>query len=808
MQRQLLNGKWQMARVGENEFITATVPGSVYGSLLENSLMEDPFYRDNEDNALKLMEDDYIFHRTFFVDAQIQSHACKELVFEGLDTLATVRLNDIEIATTNNMHRTYRFDVSNQLVDGENHISIVFSSPTKFIKHAYSRCKTDGTSDAMQGFPLIRKAHYMFGWDWGAHLPDAGIWRDVYIEGNSTARIDNFYVSQRHFDGGVEIDIELEAKLYTGCTPTYRIDVTVPGGSKTSYNQTTFTIDDPKIWWPNGFGEQPLYEICIKQYVDGELSDCCGKKIGLRTLSMNTQKDEFGSKFSHTVNGIDIFAMGANYIPQDNILSRVDYNSTYQLLEQCKKANFNAIRVWGGGYYPDDSFYDICDELGLLVWQDFMFACAVYELDEEFEENISVEIEQNIKRIRHHASLALWCGNNEMEMFVDQGVWVDRPSQKADYIKMYEYIIPKICKQNDPNTFYWPASPSCGGSFDDPNSEDRGDVHYWSVWHGNEPFTEYRNHFFRYLSEFGFQSFPSIKTIETFTDCERDKNVFSYIMEKHQRNNSANGKILNYLQQTYLYPTSFEMLLFASQLLQAEAIKYGIEHLRQNRGRCMGAIYWQLNDCWPVASWSSIDYCNRWKALHYYAKRFFAPVMISCQESGMLTQNTNINDADFSIKPSVKLNIANDTLFEKTLKVCYSLRKADGKILLEDSAELNIKMLTAIYLDELIFPGIDIYNTYFYYELFEEDRLISSGSVIFSLPKYFQFENPHLTFEVSGDMITVMSDCYAKSVEILNENEDIILSDNYFDMNPGKRTVQVIKGDVDKLRLRSVYDIF
>ena len=278
-----------------------------------------------------------------------------------------------------------------------------------------------------------------------------------------------------------------------------------------------------------------------------------------------------------------------------------------------------------------------------------MFACAVYYLTDAFDANIRAEFTDNVRRIRHHASLALWCGNNEMESFVKEGEWVNSPREVADYIKMYEYIIPQVLKAEDPDTFYWPSSPSSGGSFDEPQSPDRGDVHYWDVWHGLKPFTEYRKFLFRYVSEFGFQSFPCMATIERFTEPE-DRNPFSRVMEKHQRNASANGRIAEYLSQTYLYPTSFDAFVYASQLLQAQAMQYGVEHWRRHRGRCMGAVVWQLNDCWPVVSWSSIDYYGRWKALHYYEKRFFAPVLISCHEEGILSQNTNINAEHFPDK--------------------------------------------------------------------------------------------------------------------------------------------------------------
>jgi beta-mannosidase len=498
--------------------------------------------------------------------------------------------------------------------------------------------------------------------------------------------------------------------------------------------------------------------------------------------------------------------MGADYIPEDNILSRVTEKRTRKLLEQCAAANFNAVRVWGGGHYPSDAFFDICDELGLIVWLDFMFACAVYDLTDAFEANIRAELADNIKRIRHHPSLGLWCGNNEMEMFVDQGNWVSNPKQKADYIKMYEYIFPQVLKELDGETFYWPASPSSGGSFDAPNDPNRGDVHYWEVWHGNKPFSDYRNYYFRYVSEFGFQSFPCMKTVESFTLPE-DRNIFSYVMEKHQRNNAANGKIMNYMYQTFLYPNGLDTLLYASQLLQAEAIKYGVEHFRRNRGRCMGAIYWQLNDCWPAASWSSIDYYFRWKALHYYAKRFFQPLMISCHEEGILTQNPNANAQPRNIEKSFRLSVANETREEKKLTVKWELRDTRAKVIREKSVPVKVPALSSVWLDKVEAPDLAENDEYLSYHLLDGGKAISEGSVIFSLPKFFHYADPKLSCSVQGDTITVRAEAYAKSVEILNKKQDMVLSDNYFDMDAGERKIKIISGKPDGLKLRSVYNI-
>ena len=393
-----------------------------------------------------------------------------------------------------------------------------------------------------------------------------------------------------------------------------------------------------------------------------------------------------------------------------------------------------------------------------------------------------------------------------MEMFVKQGEWVTKPSEVRDYLFMYERVIPEILKKYDPETFYWPASPSSGGCFDDPSDPNRGDVHYWDVWHGNKPITEFRKFYFRYLSEFGFQSFPSLKTVETFTE-PGDRNIFSYVMEKHQRNQSANGKIMNYLGQTFLYPNDFDTLLYASQLLQAEAMRYGVEHFRRNRGRCMGTVIWQLNDCWPVASWAMIDYEGRWKAVQYYAKRFFAPLMISCQEEGTLSQNTNVNAEPFELKKSATFCVANETMEEKEVQVIWRLCRADGTVEKEGREELTVPALSSVWIGKNEFPEADIHEEYVSYELLEKGETVSYGSVLFCAPKHFHFRNPQLTVKTEGEYLIVTSDAYARSVEIKNEEDRLLLEDNYFDMQPGTRKIRVLSGNTEGLKIRSVYDI-
>ena len=800
MQKLNLNGSWTLDVIAGDgsavySKVPAKVPGSVYHDLLAAGQIEDPFWRDNETEALKLMEHSFRYARSFGVSPELLAADAVRLRCEGLDTLATVEINGQPAGRADNMHRTWEFDVKALLRPGENAIAVTFASPTRFLRQANAETFLDGSTDAMAGFPHLRKAHCMFGWDWGPRLPDAGIWRGISLIGVETARIRQVRVRQRHGEGrvvcAIETDIERlsDGTLLTGFGPRCEI-----------------TVEHPELWWPNGYGAQPLYGISVELKAGGRLLDAWKKRIGLRTLTLHREKDQWGECFCHRVNGVDIFAMGADYIPEDNLLPRVTPERTRRLLSDAAAAHMNTIRVWGGGYYPDDFFFDICDELGLLVWQDFMFACAEYLLTDAFDASIRAEFTDNVRRLRHHASLALWCGNNEMESFTGDGRWFHRKRSQADYLKIFEYILPQVLKEEDPDTFYWPSSPSSGGSLDKPNDPTRGDNHYWDVWHGMKPFTDYRNHHFRYVSEFGFQSFPAMATIEGFTLPE-DRNVFSYVMEKHQRNAAANGKIAEYLSQTYRFPKDFDAFVYASQLLQAQAMQYGVEHWRRHRGRCMGALVWQLNDCWPVVSWASIDYHGRWKALHYYEKRFFAPVLISCHEEGVLSQRASVNDEPKPIRKSARLNVSNETMNDFIGTARWSLRRPDASVIREGSFEVKVPALSALWLEEQDFSGEDTYGCYYAYALLDASgQCVSSGTVLFCPPKHFRFADPKLTARLEGDEIIVTARAYAKSVEIL-AGPDTLLSDNFFDMNAGEARVKVLRGEVEGLAVRSVYDI-
>ena len=799
MEKFYLNGKWSIQSATYN--VEGEVPGSVYTALLSNGLMEDPFYRDNEAKALAIMDEEFVFTKEFEYSKPSNNVL---LVCEGLDTLCDLYINDQFVAHTENMHRTYTFDVTQYLVDGKNVIKAVFPPYDAYIKaKTKEKVVTRGSDATMVGFAYVRKAFYMSGWDWGPMLPDAGIWKDIYLIDGSIPRITDVRILQKHSDGQVAVTV----KATTSQRANVKVKIIAPDGTVIeSKNNKTVKIKNPQLWWPNGYGKQPLYTVITECYANGKLVDFNEKKIGLRTLYVSREKDEWGEEFCYKVNGIKIFAMGADYIPEDNILSRLNRDRTKKLLEDCLFANFNSIRVWGGGFYPHDYFFELCDEMGIIVFMDMMFACTASPTNKEFYENVKPELIENVRRFRHHACIGVISGNNEIEEEAAVDGWWTKEEKKG-YMKLFENIMPKIMKAECPEISFVPSSPSSRGKLKDPTNENIGDSHYWQVWHGNKPFTEYRSHFFRFLSEFGFQSFPSMKTIEECTLPE-DRNPFSAVMELHQRNAAANGKILNYLSQTYLYPMAMDTLVYASQLLQAEAIKYGVEHLRRNRGRCMGALYWQLNDCWPVASWASIDGYGRYKALHYEARRFFEPVHISCVETGEYSTRKDITDERYyGFETKAKIFVNNDSLQDVDGIVDWRLCANNGDVLDAGSQLLSVKALSYASLEEIDFQKTDTRKNYLSFRFTVDGEVVSSGVVLFTKPKHYKFLDPKIKLTVEDGYITVSASAFAKYVFISNKNDDLILSDNFFDMEKGEKRIKIISGDATDLKVKTVFDI-
>lgn len=816
-----LNGAWRMKRADESGWTAASVPGSVYADLLRAGRMEDPFFRDNEAEAMRLSDCDYEYRRDFSVEPSMLSHEKIFLLCEGLDTLCDVFLNGEKVLSASNMHRTYEADVKKLLLPGKNAVRVLFHSPIRYLAERQKELPLMGSGEAIAGYAYLRKAHCMFGWDWGPKLPDMGIWRSISIRGYDAARIDDVLVTQRHAGGTVGVTVRTALEIWDAARYTVRVRVTAPDGSvlekrtavENGAAETTVEIDRPQLWWPNNMGGHPLYKVEVFLAKEDAVLDEKSLRIGLRTLTVERKPDEYGESFAFTVNGVPFFAMGADYIPEDSILSRCSRSRTARLIQSCVEANFNVLRVWGGGYYPEDYFYDLCDENGIVVWQDLMFACSMYLLTDSFRENISAEAAQNVRRLRHHASLGLWSGNNEMEVGWAQWGWnaPEYSRLKADYIRMFEILLPGVIRENDPVTSFWPSSPSSGGCFDDPNGQDRGDMHYWDVWHGCKPFTAYRGIVPRFMSEFGIQSFPGLKTVETFTLPE-DRNIFSYVMESHQKSGTGNEKILYYISQYFRYPKDFDSLLYVSQLIQAEGIRYGVEHWRRNRGRCMGTVFWQLNDCWPVASWASVDYCGRWKALQYAAKRFFSPVMVSACEEGT----------------SVPLFLTNDTMREAEGEVRWRLTTARGDVVASGEEHAKVPALASCEALRLDFAKeLDTAEkrrrTYLDFRFVSGGETVSRGTVSFVPAKHFSFENPKIAADVrqteAGFAVSLTAESFARFVELRLAGADAIFSDNFFDLSAGEsREIFVRKEDLSRslsagefrkeLQVRSLFDSY
>lgn len=795
MQTYTLNGTWQLSAGHRSlESVDMQIPGTVLSGLLAAGKIKDPFYRTNEDATRALFWKDYVFTRTFDVDEELLAQQHIVLVCEGLDTLAEISINGTFLAKTDNMHRTWKFQAKKLLHPGKNEIQIVFRSVLRFIEdYPYEAHKKINyiPCGSMKGNQLLRKAHSMFGWDWGPQTIDAGIFRDIYLQGYSHARIEDIRIHQQHTKNvSVQTSITLSESV-----PGQKlcVELSEDGADKplqTKLCKTNadgvaavdFVIENPKLWWPNDYGDQPLYIVRTTLLdEDGTSLESITRRIGLRTLTISQEKDEWGNEFAFCVNGVKIFTRGGNYIPDDCLYTRITEKKLDYILESCRRAHFNCVRVWGGGYYPSDAFYDLCDEKGLIVWQDLMYACNVYDVTDAFAENCRQETYDNVRRLRHHASLGLWCGNNEIESAWDH--WGDfqkeTPYLRADYIRLFEEVLPKAVQEADGETFYWHSSPSSGGCFDNPDDANRGDTHYWDVWHGQKPFTDYRKYFFRFCSEFGFQSFPCAKTVNSFT-LEDDRNIFSRVMESHQKNDAANGKMLYYLSENLRYPKDLTHLLYASQVLQGMAIKYGVDHWRRNRGRCMGTLYWQINDDWPAPSWSSIDYFGRWKALHYMAQKFYAPHAVS------MTLEDHRCHVYFS----------NESFETTEYSLTLSIRDLSGNVLETYETKGNSPAFSAIETAVVDICSWEDQKDDVFLEavIHTKDQKVLKDVETLVPYKYLNLKNPVISTEAEETndafILHISSDCFAPFVALDFDDADVIFSDNFFHLTD--KTVQDI----------------
>ncbi len=790
-----IDKNWRMKKPAEKEYLPCgSLPVSVYQTLIDNYKIENTYYRENEYLYRLISRDDYDFKTTFTVDKAILSHDVVYLQFDGIDTISDIYVNNIFVGSTDNMFRTYKFNIKEQLTCGDNKLKISIKSPIKYIEKEQEKRSVYGVDTTMAGYPHIRKAHCMFGWDWGPQLPDMGIWRNVQLVAVNTAKLDSIYIEQNFSAdySALTLTVNAEIENYNDSEVTADAEIILSDrqvlkGVLTA-GKAVFKLANPDLWYPRGYGKQPLNKVTVRLYKGTELLDEKSENIGFRKLTVH--RDDEKGIFCFNCNGIDIFSMGANYIPLDQIFPYITKSRINEFIHHCLNANYNTIRVWGGGYYPEDEFFDECDKAGIIVWQDFMFACSSYKLTDKLEKTINAEIQDNIKRLRNHPSLALWCGNNEIEsMWEGWGIPEDKDAQ-ADYVRIFEEIIPQAVKTLDPQRFYWPSSPSSGGNqygngvFKGSSDNHRGDQHYWDIWHNFKPLTEFRKYLYPFCSEYGFESVPNIKTIRTFAE-KSDLNLCGPVMEAHQKCVAGNEKLLYYIAQMCRYPYSFEKLIYASQLVQSDSIRSNVEHMRRNRGKCMGSLYWQVNDSNPVISWSSLDYYNRPKALHYAAKKFYAPVLLSCLE-----EDTS----------AVILNVSNEKIKPVKCEIFWKLRNSAAEILTEGKIDITVPALSAknaamLNLSDYFLTEQDKRTKYLEYSLWENGKNISTATTIFVRPKTFCFLNPEINVQIDEKYdrfeLNLTAKAFAKSVCLDLSTADCIFSDNWFDIN-GNETVKVI----------------
>ncbi len=814
----------------DNAWIEGQVPGSVHTDLLSGGIIPDPFVADNELQVQWVAERDWCYKLTFPLSVDLLSEQKIFLVCDGLDTMAELSIEGKVLGQTDNMFRQYKWDIT-EFISGEKvEVQVLFRSTVAYMQEKQAEYPLIGPSQSIPGGAHVRKAPCQFGWDWGPQLPPTGIWKEMRLEGYSQAYLDDVFVRQIHHDRSVTVraDIHMDRWEKGTCRAVLQltsqdsvektIELQLPDDKTTG--TLSLEVDDPQLWWPNGYGAQPLYTAEVSLYRDDKTLDRKRFQLGLRTLELRREPDEFGTSFTFVINGIPIFAKGANWIPADSFPNRLTHTHLDHLVRSAAEANMNMLRVWGGGFYEEERFYDLCDQYGILVWQDFAFSCSVYSGDEGFIENVRVEAVQNIRRLRHRASLALWCGNNEMEWGWAGWGWTQRvpPEYKVYYDQMFHHMLPELCAAEDPDHPYWPSSPSSGVPFEDPGSVRAGDTHNWEVWHGGRPFEHYREHNSRFVSEFGFQSLPPLETIRTYAE-ESDWNMTSYMMEHHQRNASGNGKIINYMTAHYRLPKDFPSLVYLTQLLQAEAVRTGVEYWRRNRKCTSGTLYWQLNDCWPVASWASLDYYGRWKALHYTAKRFYAPLLLSAEEEKIDVKSdatTHQTGYLFQPKPGpfMALFLTSDLTEKWQGTVRWSLETLQGEVLKSGRVNAAVDPLSAISVCSLDFDAeINRDNerdVVLVYELWQSNQRLRIGLFSFVPSKHLDLKDPGLSANVTevdgGFMIEVTAISLARYVWLKFEGADVVFEDNFFDLPAGRsvnvRVPAISRWSLEKVRAR------
>ncbi|MFZ3215793.1 MAG: glycoside hydrolase family 2 protein [Candidatus Acidiferrales bacterium] len=810
---------------------SAEVPGCVHTDLLANKLIPDPYYRDNESKLQWIENADWEYRNTIQATPELLHHKNIELVFEGLDTYADVYINDKKVLSSDNMFREWRVDAKSLLHAGANSVLVVFHSVFPIAAKAKESDRwSSETNEDIKNY--VRKAAYEYGWDWGPRFVTAGMWRPVYIESWDNARISNVFIEQNSISKETAfLTAHVEVTASTAGPAEINVDYSDDAKSQsaaapvvlhTGVNSVgiPIRIENPDLWYPNGYGAQTLYKFTARLRVAAQLADESSVQTGLRSVVLRRDYDQWGRSFEFVVNGIPIFAKGSDVIPFDSFPTRVTTKMYRQVLQAAHDTHMNIIRQWGGGYYETQEFYDMCDELGIMVWQDFQFATPI---PWSLNENVAKESQYQVRRLRNHPSIVIWVGNNELEWgFNAFGAdsWMSKLTEEGrirmwqEYMALFSGILPATMAGLYSEEPYWPASPSADYEWP-ANSDQSGDVHDWEVWHGppqptaenpasvaGPPASAYEKVFQRFMSEYGFQSFPEMRTIDSFTLPE-DRGVLTPVMNDHQKNHriSGNLRIRDYMQRDYPEPKDFPSFVYMSQVQQADTVKVGAEHLRRNRPRTMGSIFWQLNDCWPVVSWASVDYYGRWKALQYYAKRFYNDLLVSPHEENGAVAVYVVSDRTAAAAGSVRIRVLS----------------FDGDVLLEKSQPVSIPPLSSqaylqIPMEEFLHAsGYDPQKAFLSAELTVDNQVVSTNSLFFSSWKDLRLPVPKFTsslMQADGAYhLTISSRIFARDVYVSLGDYDASYSDNYFDLLPGQSADVIIKSPATLDQLRAALKI-
>jgi beta-mannosidase len=784
-----LGGRWQFRRLGKGTWLSAKVPGCVHTDLLAHKLIPDPFWGENELKLEWIEQADWEYRRSFTVSRTMLRSPRVDLVAEGLDTVATVRVNGHPVLRTDNMFTGYRVNIRRHLKAGRNSIHVVFGNPIEYIRKRRRLVDSPQWNDPVGGCCVIRKEQCSFGWDWGPRLPTSGIYMPIRLEAYPVARIESVEVRQRH--GLNRVRVMCRPTLH-GRMPkraAWRTHLALDGKVVARADGLNITVDNPRLWWPNGLGEQPLYELTVELLHEGEVADTWRRRIGLRTILLDRHADQWGQSFQFRVNGVPFFAKGANWIPAHSFQSRVDRALYDDLLSSAAQANMNMLRVWGGGVYEKNDFYELCDEKGLLVWHDFMFACSLYPGTETFLRSVRREAEYQVRRLGHHPCMALWCGNNELEGMRRQLLSSRRI--KRNYDTLFYELLPDVVKRLAPQLPYWPSSPhNPAGYVRAYQTQKGGDAHDWGVWHGKNRAVEVQNRSFRFVSEYGMQSYPSVATARTFAD-SRSQNVFGAVMENHQKSARGNSLVFEYISHRYRFPRDHASLVYLSQANQAYAVQTAIEHHRRSMPRTMGSLYWQINDCWPVASWASVEFGGRWKALHYAARRAFAPVLVSARILGEETVgriNRQVNTVT-----GCEISTVCDAPRPVHAVLRWTLYHLDGRKLLQGSRRVVCRYNESVVRTTLElqrpFARHGKQSLYLHVYIAGHGRVLSQNTVFFTAPRFMELPSEKLNpliKRIGEDRfrLTFRAKTYQHMVAVDVRGMTCRMSDNWFDLYP------------------------